>query len=195
MNKPNVGIRKLLNKSDIAVSLIPEILENTNSFYRKLATTNNSSTPSFYPERKESFKNINASIEKTFSMNRANISSKCLIERFIKVGRFRNPELIGAVLLFLQTLQYIEVDQKTNLNKCSLKLFCACLTISQKLLKGRVYSNKFMAMLTGLKQQELSKLEIYLLDQILNFNITLSVGTLFDCCEWIIENLGTNTTC
>lgn len=68
-----------------------------------------------------------------------------------------------------------------------IKLFAACLNISQKLLQERTWPMENFSYLTGLSAKSISKIEIFLLQNIFQFKLTHSSECMNEFCKWILN--------
>lgn len=92
------------------------------------------------------------------------------LKRIKKFGDFPNGALLLSGFYFLQILKsrYASVITKSMI----IKIYCCCLNLAQKIVMDDDWAMKDFAYLVGMKMQGLADLEQFILNEVLNFELS-----------------------
>lgn len=107
------------------------------------------------------------------------------IQRLKKYSDIRESTFLHAAYLFTNVLFSPEVQMVTK--KMSLKIFSACLNISQKLLMEKVWKMEDFKNLVGFKAADIAKLEDLLLVNVFRFRLTHCSETIHEYQKWLLQ--------
>lgn len=167
-----------------AAEFLPLIIENSCYIYQVLEKTP-WAFQWLHEEEDIADKKMIKEAASKFALKGPNIYPKEYIRRLRLDGNISASILISGSFLYVRMLCRLG-ESFSELEKCKIKLFAACVSISIKKF-GENLNHETVAEILGFKPGKLQKMQVFLLEKLLDYNTEFEMKDFGEFCIWLLK--------
>lgn len=169
---------------------ISEYLKISNQIFKNIRTDNIEHWDKKRNHQNQAVKLL-PGFKQIFQMKKDKLSTIDYLTRITDYDHFDDLTLFSGLNLYIRVLFCLKF-KNVIIEHCEIKLFAACLSLAQKILLdvGKKFGKT--AKLLGFKPKKLCLMEIYLLQNILEYDSNLTIEELESFSNWLNHNFVKN---